>query len=58
MLQRPIILIAQIATGLALFIGLEGFAYLEQGYGIHPILAGALVAVLLVVPHLLPIYRR
>ena len=55
MLQRALILLTQLCTGVAVFFVLEGFAWVEEGYGLHPMLAGALVALLLLVPHLLPI---
>ena len=54
MYQRALILLAQLMAALAVWTTLEGFAWVEQGHGIHPMLAGGMVAMFLLVPHLLP----
>lgn len=45
-------IMAQMCTGLALFAMLEGMAWIDKGYGLHPMLAGALATAALLTPHL------
>lgn len=47
------ILSTQMSTGLAVFFVMEGHAWLSQGFGIHPMAAGAMACALFLLPHTL-----
>jgi hypothetical protein len=42
----------QVSTGAALLAVVEGLNWIEIGYGLHPMLAGALAAAFVAVPYL------
>jgi len=46
------VLCTQVCTLMAMFFALEGMAWIESGFGIHPMLAGALACALFLTPHL------
>lgn len=54
MLRNFAILATQLSSALAVLILLEGHAWQTEGYGIHPIAAGFLAALLILVPHIFP----
>jgi hypothetical protein len=52
MIKYAFILMVQLCTGTALACAMTGFAWIDKGYGMHPMLAGALVTMFLLIPFL------
>ncbi len=50
MIKYAYTIMVQISTGTALLCAMEGFAWIEQGVGINPMLAGALTTMFLLIP--------
>ena len=54
MIRFATILLIQCMAMTAVFFVLEGHAWIDQGYGIHPLVAGVMATLLLISPYLLP----
>lgn len=54
MIRHLTILAAQLMAMLAVLFFIEAEAWLTEGYGIHPVGAGFIAALLLFAPHLIP----
>ena len=52
MIKYAYTLMVQICTGTALVCAMEGFAWIDQGYGVNPMAAGALTTMFLLIPFL------
>ena len=50
MIKYAYTIMVQICTGTAVLCAMEGFAWIDQGYGINPMLAGALTTMFLLAP--------
>ena len=48
-----LIFVGQVSAALACAMSLLGFDWLLEGHGVHPMLAGGFVALLMVVPYIL-----
>lgn len=51
-MKYAIVALTQMSTGLCLFFALEGQAWINNGYGIHPMVAGAAAAGLFALPYM------
>lgn len=51
-MKYAFIIMVQLCTGTALLCAMEGFAWIDAGYGIHPMFAGVLATIFLLTPHL------
>ena len=54
MIRHFAILATQMLAALAVLFTLEGMAWLNEGYGVHPVGAGFMAALLIIAPHLIP----
>lgn len=52
MIKYAYTIMVQLCTATALFSAMEGLAWIDQGYGINPMAAGALTTMLLLIPFL------
>ena len=52
MLKYAYTLMVQSTTGVALFFAMAGLSWIDQGYGIHPMTAGVIATVALLIPYL------
>lgn len=52
MWKFALIALTQMSTGLMLFFALEGHAWITDGYGIHPMVAGASACAFFLLPYL------
>lgn len=54
MLRHAAILATQMCAALACLFTIEGFAWVNEGFGIHPVGAGFIAALFIIAPHLIP----
>ena len=54
MIRHFAILATQMLAALAMLFMIEGMAWLTEGYGVHPVGAGFMAALLIIAPHLIP----
>lgn len=54
MLRHAAILATQMSAALAALFLVEAFAWLSEGYGLHPVGAGFIAALFIVAPHIIP----
>jgi hypothetical protein len=47
------IILTQVCAMLAVFFAMEGQAYIHEGWGVHPVGAGFMLALCLGIPHLI-----
>lgn len=52
-MKHTLLILTQSAAMVAVFFVLEADSYMTDGYGIHPVVAGFVACLLLIVPHLL-----
>lgn len=54
MLRHAAILATQMSAALAALFLIEAFAWLNEGYGLHPVGAGFIAALCFIAPHIIP----
>ena len=54
MIRHMAILATQMSAALAALFIVEAFAWLTEGYGIHPVASGFIAALLIIAPHIIP----
>lgn len=55
-MRHLVTIITQVCTGLCIFMALEGHAWIDSGFGIHPMAAGAMAVVFFIIPHFIARY--
>ncbi len=54
MIRHMAILATQMSAALAALFIVEAFAWLNEGYGIHPVASGFIACLFIIAPHLIP----
>jgi len=54
MIRHFAILATQMSAALAALFLVEAFAWLTEGYGVHPVAAGFMAALFIIAPHIIP----